>query len=59
MSTVRSSYQRTFKALLVQALNSIKQEQLMKESHMIMDSTSEAEITNANKHSVTDFHKIQ
>jgi len=43
MSTVRSSYQRAFKDLLVQALNSIKQEQLMKESHMIMDSTSEAD----------------
>ncbi|CAG8435853.1 673_t:CDS:2 [Funneliformis caledonium] len=58
MSTVRSSYQRTFKALLVQALNSIKQEQLMKESHMIMDSNHEEGITNANKHSVTDFHEI-
>ncbi|CAI2176909.1 2546_t:CDS:2, partial [Funneliformis geosporum] len=58
MSTVRSSYQRTFKALLVQALNSIKQEQLMKESHMIMDSNSEAGITNANSHSVNDFHEI-
>ena len=59
MSTVRSSYQRAFKALLVQALNSIKQEQLMKESHMIMDSIPEAGITNADKHSVTDFHEIQ
>ncbi|RIB29509.1 kinase-like domain-containing protein [Gigaspora rosea] len=36
MSTVRSSYQCAFKALVVQALNSIKQEQLMIESHMIM-----------------------
>ena len=55
MSTVRSSYQRAFKDLLVQALNSIKQEQLMKESHMIMDSTSEAGTTNADKHFVHDI----
>lgn len=40
MSTVRSSYQCAFKALVVQALNSIKQEQIMMESHMIMPPTS-------------------
>ncbi|GES74027.1 eukaryotic translation initiation factor 2-alpha kinase 1-like [Rhizophagus clarus] len=53
MSTVRSSYQRAFKDLLVQALNSIKQEQSMKESHMIMDS---AESTNTNKNIVHEIH---
>ncbi|RHZ77885.1 hypothetical protein Glove_169g48 [Diversispora epigaea] len=41
MSTVRSSYQNAFKALVVQALNSIKQEQKMLESHMIMPPNSE------------------
>ncbi|CAG8504411.1 5495_t:CDS:10 [Diversispora eburnea] len=41
MSTVRSSYQNAFKALVVQALNSIKQEQKMFESHMIMPSNQE------------------
>ncbi|RIA89287.1 kinase-like domain-containing protein [Glomus cerebriforme] len=56
MSTVRSSYQRAFKDLLVQALNSIKQEQLMKESHMIMDSTNNTGLTNTDRNSV---HEIQ
>ncbi|PKC15739.1 kinase-like protein [Rhizophagus irregularis] len=52
MSTVRSSYQRAFKDLLVQALNSIKQEQSMKKSHMIMDS---AESTNTDENIVQEF----
>ncbi|CAG8806041.1 11636_t:CDS:1, partial [Dentiscutata erythropus] len=36
MSTVQSSYQYAFKALVIQVLNSIRQEQSMIESHMIM-----------------------
>jgi len=52
MSTVRSSYQRAFKELLVQALNSIKQEQSMKESHMITDSTG---LTSSDKHSAPEI----
>ncbi|CAG8524447.1 10333_t:CDS:2 [Dentiscutata erythropus] len=43
MSTVQSSYQCAFKALVVQALNSIKQEQVMIESHMIMPPGSVSE----------------
>ena len=36
MSTIQSSYQCAFKALVVQVLNSIRQEQSMIESHTIM-----------------------
>ncbi|CAG8514796.1 12224_t:CDS:10 [Acaulospora morrowiae] len=42
VSTVRFTYYRAFKALVVQALNSIKREQSSVESHMIVSSVSEA-----------------
>ncbi|CAG8842126.1 6817_t:CDS:2, partial [Racocetra persica] len=58
MSTVRSSYQCAFKALVVQALNSIKQEQIMMESHMIMPPTSVSGIPENGKSSPVNHDEI-
>ncbi|CAJ0836194.1 16421_t:CDS:10 [Entrophospora sp. SA101] len=54
MSTVRSSYQRAFKALVIQALNSIKQERLMKESRLLMPSCPETDLDKPDRHSPHD-----
>ncbi|CAG8761818.1 15161_t:CDS:1, partial [Dentiscutata erythropus] len=59
MSTVQSSYQCAFKALVVQVLNSIRQEQSMIESHMIMPPDFVSGVFENGKTSLIDHEEIK
>ena len=59
MSTIQSSYQCAFKALVVQVLYSIRQEQSMIESHLIMLLDFVSGVPENGKTSLVDHEEIK